>query len=588
MKKSLNKINLPVYLILVFSFFFMVSCSSSQSTLTPVVMDNQPVQTPAAETAPAESVITIVIPEDPPSFNAVVADSGYDALVMHMALLGLTGVDPDGKVYPILAAELPTQENGGVKIDQALGTMDVTWKLRPDVKWADGVPVTSDDVIFTYDAVKDPTAGAWIPGIDQVTGIDKIDDLQFVIHFSSIYPSYLTFFGHNQIAIWPKHYCKIEQGFQSWDCARTPLSDGPFILKEWVTGDHLSFVRNPDYYETGKPGIDKVIVKISPDAVVRETMIRQGDADILMWATEQIADDLKNDTNVKISMSSTGRFVMRLFLNLAAKGTLDSVQTPNPFFTDVQVRQAIRSAIDVDTITSTVWHGYAAPVWSEFFRPPYNTCSIPRPKFDPEVSKSLLEKAGWVDIDGDGIRECKGCKTADEGQKFKFELLTYTEYGEPLNLTQQLIAEMLKNVGIQADITQSQGSIMWADSASGGIEQSGSFNLDLYDDGYPGNDPTDFIWKYYNSSAAKQDMGWNVGRWSNAEFDALSTRLYTLDEKLRQETFCKMGKILDAELPQILLFSVVDADVYSTRMSGVRENVNSVVSWNSADWKIEK
>lgn len=577
-----------VTIIFVFLLPLWTGCAAVPTETSSGNNNNQAAQNPVQSNPAQESIITIVIPEDPPSFNAVVADSGYDALVMHMALLGLTGVDPEGKVYPVLAAELPSVENGMVKIDQSRGSMDVTWKLRSDVKWADGVPVTADDVIFTYDAVKDPNAGAWIPGIDQVTGIDKIDDYQFVIHFNSIYPSFLTFFGHNQIVIWPRHYCKIDQGFQSWDCARTPLSDGPFILQEWITGDHLTFVRNPNYFETGKPGIDKVIVKISPDAVVRETMIRQGDADILMWATEQIADDLKNDTNVKISMSKTGRFVMRLFINLAEKGNIDSKESPNPFFSDVQVRQAIRAAIDVDTITKTVWHGYAQPVWSEFFRPPYNTCNIPRPKFDPEAAKALLEKSGWVDTDGDGIRECKGCKSAVDGQKFKFELLTYTEYGEPLNLTQQLIGEMLKNVGIQADLTQSQGSIMWADSASGGIEQTGNFNLDLYDDGYPGNDPTDFVWKYYNSNAAKQDLGWNVGRWSNPEYDDLSSRLYTLDEKMRQETFCKMAKILDDELPQILLFSVVDADVYSSRMSGVQENVNSVVSWNSADWQIIK
>ena len=547
--------------------------------------ETQPIATePPPPTVAPPSSLVIVIPEDPPSFNAMIADSGYDALVMHLTLLGMAEIDPEGNVYPVLAAELPTVDNGGVVIDDNTGTMDVTWKMRTDVKWADGTPVTADDVLFTYEAITNPDTGTWIPGIDLVTGVDKIDDSSFVVHFSSVYPSYLTLFGGRQVVIWPKHFCSAEQGFQNWDCGRQPLSDGPYELKEWMSGDHLTFEANPNYYEAGKPSIASIIVKIVPDATVRETMMRQGDADVLMWATEQVADNLKDDANVKVSLSPTGRFVMRLFFNLAAKGSTDAKADPNPLFSDVRVRQALRDAIDVDQITSSVWHGFANPVWTEFFRPPYNTCDIPRPKFDPEAAKSLLDEAGWV-VGSDGIRECKGCGTAKDGDKFQFELLTYSEYGEPLILTQQLIAEMLKNVGIQADLSQVQGSVMWADSTSGGIEQTGSFELDLYDDGYAGNDPTDFIWQYYDSASAEVDNGWNIGRWINPQFDELLNNAYTLNEADRQGAFCEMAKILDAELPQILLFSTINADAYSTRWQGVQANVNSVVSWNAADWK---
>ncbi len=230
----------------------------------------------------------------------------------------------------------------------------------------------------------------------------------------------------------PSTYCKLEQGYTAWDCGRTPFSDGPYTLQDWVTGDHLIFVRNPKYFEPGKPKIDQIIVRIVPDASVRETMMRQGEADLLMWATEQVANDLKDATNVKLSISPTSRWVMRLFINLAAKGKTDPVADPNPFFGDVRVRQAIRLAIDVDKITSSVWYGYAQPVWTEFFRPPYNTCNIARPKYDVEAAKALLDQAGWI-VGSDGIRTCKGCKYAHEGDKFQFDLLTYSEYGEPLD-----------------------------------------------------------------------------------------------------------------------------------------------------------
>ena len=566
----------------------LVSCQPAPNpptAVSPGESQPAPTQPPTATAGPTSLVI--VIPEDPPSFNAVISDSGYDALVMHLSLLGMTEMDPTGKVYPVLAAELPTVDNGEVVINKDTGAMDVTWTMRTDITWADGTPVTADDVLFTYEAITNAQTGSWIPGIDLVTGVDKIDDHKFVVHFSSVYPSYLTLFGGRQVVIWPKHFCSAEQGFQNWDCGRQPLSDGPYILKEWMTGDHLTFERNPKYYEAGKPYVDGIIVKIVPDATVRETMLRQGDADILMWATEQVADNLKNDPNAKVSISPTGRFVMRLFINLAAKGSTDAAAKPNPFFSDVRVRQAIRDAINVEQITGSVWHGFAVPVWTEFSRPPYNTCNVPQPKYDPEAAKTLLDQAGWV-VGSDGVRECKGCKTAKDGTKFHFELLTYSEYGEPLILTQQLIGEMLKNVGIQADLSQVQGSVLWADSSSNGIEQTGNFDMDLYDDGYAGNDPTDFLYQYYASASAEPDNGWNIGRWNNPQFDELLNNAYTLNEADRQTAFCQMAKILNDELPQILLFSTINADAYATRVQGVEANVNSVVSWNAADWKVQK
>ncbi len=583
---------------LIVSLLMLISLLACQPSAAPQPQATEPAATQPAAVEPAQTEapspqpeapksLVIVIPEDPPSFNAAIADSGYDALAMHLSLLGMAEIDPQGTAYPVLATELPTEQNGGVVIDEASGAMDVTWTLRPDVTWSDGTPVTTDDVIFTYEAITNPDTGFWIPGIDFVSGVDKIDNQKFVVHFSSVYPSYLTLFGGRQVVIWPKHYCDAAQGFQNWDCGRQPLSDGPYILKEWVTGDHLTFERNPKYYEAGKPQIDSIVIKIVPDTTVRETMLRQGDADIIMWATEQVADDLKNDQNVKVSISPTNRFVMRLFLNLAAKGSTDASADPNPLFTDPLVRQAIRAAINVDQITGSVWHGFAVPVWTEFFRPPYDKCDIARPKYDPEAAKSMLERAGWV-VGADGIRECKGCQTAKDGTKFRFELLTYSEYGEPLILTQQLIAENLKEVGIQADLSQVQGSVMWADSASGGIEQTGNFEMDLYDDGYAGNDPTDFLYQYYYSASADPDYGWNIGRWINPSMDGLIDSAYTLNEADRQAAFCQMAKILDDELPQILLFSTLNADAYSTRLAGVQANVNSVVSWNAADWTFTK
>ena len=558
---------------------------AGQPTQAVVVAAATEVPTQPPTEQPQEESVVIVIPEDPLSFNGAVGDQGYDSMVMKLVLLGLADIDPDGKVFPELASELPTVENGGVVVDENAGTMDVTWKIRKEANWADGEPVTADDVIFTYEAIINPTTGSWIQGIDYVDGIDKIDDKSFVIHFNTFYPGYLTLFGGEQVVIWPKHFCSAEEGFAAWDCGRNPLSDGPFTLKEWVTGDHLTFIRNPNYFEAGKPQIYKIVVQIVPDASVRKTMMIQGDADVYMWATEQIADELKNETNVKVSVSPTSRWVMRLFMNLAAKGSIDPVANPNPILADVRVRRAIRMAIDVDIISKEIFRGYSSPVWNDLFRAPY-ACDIPRPAYDPEAAKALLEEAGWTDTNGDGKRECQKCLNAKEGDPLKLELITYAEYGEPLILTQQLIGEMMGKIGFDMKLTVVQGSILWADAESGGLEQRGEFEIDLYDDGYGGIDPTDFLWQYYASTSAEPGNGWNVGRWINENFDTLLGEAYSLDEQNRKDLFCQMAKILDEELPQILLFSTLNADAYSARLSGVQSNINDIVTWNAADWTL--
>jgi peptide/nickel transport system substrate-binding protein len=537
--------------------------------------------------AAPKSSITIVIPEDPPSFNPVITDTGYDSLVMKLVLLGLTNVDESGNVFPVLAAELPSIENQDVTVDQEAGIMSVTWKMRQDVQWADGTPVTADDVIFTYNAILDPDQGSWIPGLDYIESVDKIDDYTFTVLYNSIYPGYLTQFGGEQVVIWPAHYCDASQGFSAWDCAREPLSNGPYVLSEWVSGDHMTFVKNENYFEPGKPAIDTIVISIVPDQAVRKTMLINGDADLDMWSSEQMINQLKDVPNVNVSLSPDNRWVMRIFFNLAEKGTTDPVASPHPILSNVKVRQAIRMAIDVDTITKEFFYGYAKPNWTEFFRPPFVCDNVARPTFDMQGASAMLEEAGWIDQDGDGVRECHDCGTAEEGYPMEMEFITYSEYGEPLELTQQFIAEQLGTIGIKLNLTIVEGSILWGASADGGIEQNGNFDMDIWDDGYAGIDPTDYLQGYYSTDAATPDNGYNYGRWSNEEFDALLSDAYTLDEAARQETFCKMATILDEELPEALLFTAVNANTHSTRLQGVQSSTNDIITWNAANWTLK-
>jgi peptide/nickel transport system substrate-binding protein len=535
----------------------------------------------------AVSSITILIPEDPAGFNGLVTDTGYEQLLGELLMLSVAEIDPEGNIYPELAVDIPTLENGGVEFNEDEWTMNVTWKIRDDVYWADGEQVTVDDIIFTWNVATDPETGTWTDGLDYTDSIEKIDDFTFKVYYNSVYTAYQTQFGGENFFVYPEHYCDASQGFYEWDCDQEPLSDGPYVLEEWVTNDHLTFVRNENYYEEGKPSIDQIIVKIVPEQSVRRTMMLGGDADEHMWPSDAIMDEYAASDNVNVLVSPTQRWVMRLFLNEAAYGTTDPVETPHPWLSDVEVRRAIRMAIDVDTIIQEIFLGHGEPVWTEFFRPPY-ICDIPRPEYNPEAAKAMLEAAGWTDEDGDGVRECHDCLNAAEGTPMEGDFTIYSEYGPELELAQQFIAENLKDIGISLDLFSVEGAVLW--DTEGGPELEGRFDINMWDDGYPGLDPTDNdMWYYYHSDAADPESGgWNIGRWSNADFDAWYDELFYLDEDYRKEVFCEMAQILDDEVPQILLFTTLEVHGVSKRLQNVQPSVNDPVTWNVADWTLNE
>jgi peptide/nickel transport system substrate-binding protein len=584
-------------LFVIFSLL-MVACGGS--TESGEVAESEPaaeeaeaeeaeVEAEESEAMDEETSIVLAIPENPAGFNSYVGGGDYHAFLMELVMLGLTDIDAEGNIFPELAAELPTIENGGVDFDEEAWTMDVTWKLRDDIQWADGEPVTADDVVFTWEAMTDEESGQWFDGVDYTDSVEKIDDYTVVVRYNTVYPNYLVEFGGEDFGIWPEHYCDIEQGFSAWDCNRDPLSNGPFILEEWSEGDSLTFVRNPNYFEEGKPGIDKVFVRIVPEDSVTQQLLLEGDVDFQMWASETGVEAFNKSDNVGVSFAPADRWVMRLILNHAEKGTVDAAETPHPILSDVNVRRAMRMAIDVDTISEEIFKGYSNPMWTEFFRAPYE-CEIPKPAFDPEGAAALLEEAGWIDEDGDGIRECHGCTTgAEEGYPLEMDFNIYAEYGEALELSQQFIAEMWEDIGIQTNLGIVEGTSLWSTYEEGGIEQTGNFDIDMWDEGYPGVDPTDnLLWYYYYGPAAEPDVGGNVMRWVNEDFDALLDEAYTIDEEYRKELFCEMAEIFEEELPMILLWTAFDAAAHSSRLEGVQATINDVHTWNIGDWTVNE
>ena len=557
---------------------FVAGCAPQEAPPEQTVADE-----PAADDTAAVTSITILIPDNPAEFHGYGAGTGFEEAIGEMVMLSVAEIDDQGNYFPELATEIPTIENGGVVMDEETWETTVTWHLRQDVYWEDGEQVTADDVIFTWDAMQ--AAEIWSSSGDATETVEKVDDFTIVVNYYYPNPEYPIHFGGEDFFIYAEHFCDAEQGYYEWDCNRQPLSSGPYTLKEWIPDDHLTFVRNENYYEAGKPYIDEVIFRIVPEESVKRAIMDEGDADVHYWPAENNAIAYQEEgNNTKYAVSPTERWVMKLFPNTKARG---EEETPHPFLADKRVRHALRMAIDVDTIINDIFLGFGKPVWSEFFRPPFeDSCGIPRPAYDPAGAKALLKEAGWEDTDGDGVNECHGCLYAEEGDLMTMEFIIYAEYGETLEFAQQFIAEAWSDIGLQTDLQIIEGAVLWAQPEDGGIELSGNFEMDMWDNGYGGIDPTSYLWDYYYYA---EDSEWNLANWTGEEAEevaALIDELYTVDEEYRMEVFCDIAWILEEELPAIELFSTLEMFGLSERLQGVRPTAFDILTWNVADWTV--
>src|SRR5262252_2160979 len=243
-----------------------------------------------------------------------------------MSFNGLVDFDPQGNIVPSLASSWKISPDN----------LTYTFQLRPDVKWHDGKPLTAEDVKFTVEKILDQKIGSrlnlYFQGVKeiQVPGPHTI-----VFKLKEPDP---VFLANQWSGILPKHIWEKED-FAKSQYNVIPVGSGPWKLKEWVRGDHMTFEANADYFQ-GKPYLDRIIVKVIPDATVSYAALEKGDVDyvpfkgIVGGPPYQLVDRLKQSPNLEVNVyevSSMQRFFFR---------------NDKPPFNNLKVRQAIAHAID--------------------------------------------------------------------------------------------------------------------------------------------------------------------------------------------------------------------------------------------------
>lgn len=556
---------------------------AGEPTIIPTPTDI-PTQVPETGQPKPGGEITLIIPEEPTMLNIYMTDAAIARQVADATTqIGLVQIMPDGKIEPRLAAEVPSEENGGISEDH----ITVTWKLKPGLKWSDGKPLTSDDVKFTWEAVSNPDSGVlYVGGFDQIEKIETPDELTAIVTYKTPYPSYQTQFTY---AIFPRHATGEPADMANWEWNRNPVAAGPYIVKEWKAGDSIILEPNPNYYEEGKPYIERLIFKIIPEPAAQTAMMSQGDGDVHLWPGEPTEEynQLVGDKAKLVTVP--GIWNMAIDFNLSKPGDKDpSAKDPHPILGDLSVRQAIAHAIDYDTLSPGVVKDTYPSV--QPFALGWYKCDIPRKyTYDPEAAKKLLEEAGWIE-GSDGIRVAKGAKYAPDGTRLSFEMMGYTNF-EPLQKTEEFIVENLKAVGIEARIQNVDFSIIFGSFADGAPSKLGDYDTTIYDRGLY-YDPSGQVSNRYSTSnipSAENPNGGNDKRWSNPEADKLMEQAdSTFDLAQRKDAYCKLGQLIVDEIPELYFYLFQDGYGFSSRLHGYRVSTWGSMSWDVQNWWVEE
>lgn len=533
-----------------------------------------------AETSGGE--IVLIIPEEPATLNQYLAVAAIVRQVADATTAGLTTLDADGNFQPVLAAELPTLENGGVSEDY----LTVTWTLRPDLLWSDGEPLTSDDIKFTWEAVSNPESGNVLSlGFDLIESIETPDDLTAVVTYSELNQAYLQQF---MFGILPRHATGEPSDMTNWEWNRAPVSAGPFVVSEWSAGDTITMVRNPNYYLEGQPYLDGLIFAIVPDAGAQVAMMAQGEGTVQLWpGAEPDVYNAQMNGNAELE-EIPGQWNMALYFNLSQPYDDDpGAEPPHPILGDLRVRQAIAHAIDYDLIINEVSPGVFEA--TNPFEYGWYQCDIERVyPFDVEQANALLDEAGWV-MGDDGIRVAQGAEYADDGTRLTLQMEGYTNY-QPLVKLEEALVEMFKVVGIEATIQNDDFSIIFGSFEDGSPRKIGNFDILVYDASLS-IEPHATIANSYLASAipsADNPAGANYSRWiSNEANAAIEAAGNTVDIAARQAAYCDLAELVATELPRLNLFLYTEGYGASTNLTGYTVNMWGSLTWDVQEWQLQ-
>ena len=534
--------------------------------------------------------LSIIYWQAPSILNPYLSGGTKDIESSSMIIEPLGRYDQNGNLVAYLAEEIPTVANGGVSEDLT----SITWKLKSGLLWSDGSPVTSADVKFTADYCMDPEGGcAQGAKFDGVTSVDIVDDLTVKVSFAQAMPNPYGPFMGGQSPIIQKAQFENCMGAKAPECTDAnfgPIGTGPFRVTEFRTNDVIQMEANPNYRDPAKPAFATVTFKGGGDATAAgRAVLETGEFDYA-WNL-QLAPDVINkmaEAGVGTPISAFGSLVERIEMNMTnpssslPEGERSTVAHPHPFLSNANVRKALSMAIDRNLLVE-VGYGRAG-------RP---TCNlVPAPQIyasdntdcltqDIEGAKALLEAEGYVDSNGDGVREKDGVE---------LRVLYQTSTNAVRQDFQALIKEWWQEIGVATELRNLDASVYFGgDPGSPDTFQKFYADVEMYANNFDGTDPQAYLAAYRCGNEPKPSSQWqgeNINRFCDPNYDAL------LDELGRTGDLNERGRI-GRQLNDMLtkdsyvIVPLVDrgrVSAHANSLGGVVLNTWDSELWNVSDW----
>ena len=451
--------------------------------------------------------------------------------------------DNDGNLVPILAAEVPTRENGGLSADGR----SVIWKLKKGVTWHDGAPFTADDCLFTWEYARDPATAAVTIGVYKDVTVTKVDSHTVKVTFPKATPFWATAFVAAEGMILPKHMFAAFSGAKSREAPANlkPVGTGPYKFVDFKPGDMVRGEINNNYHMPNRPFFDAIEMKGGGDAPsAARAVLQTGEYDYAwnLQVEDEVLKRMEAGGKGRAHVVPSGDIEF-MQLNIfdpwtEVDGERASVKSKHFAFSDPAVREAIAMLADRKGIQEFIY-GRTGIATSNFLNNPAKYRS-PNTKFEFNIDKAnaVLEAAGWKKA-ADGVRE-KG------GKKLKF--VFQTSVNSLRQKEQAVIKQACGKAGIDLELKSVVGSVFFS-SDVGNPDTYGKFwcDMQMFTTTMTQPDPERFMDQYLVrevSTKANKWQGRNMSRWTSDEYEKVyAAAEVELDPVKRAAMFIRLNDL---------------------------------------------
>jgi peptide/nickel transport system substrate-binding protein len=528
--------------------------------------------------------------QGPTIVNPHLAQGIKDSIAARAILEPLLTQDNEGRLSPVLAAEVPTKDNGGLSADGR----SVTYKLKKDIKWADGQPFTADDVLFTFQFVTNKeTAATTIAPYLPLDKVEVVDPLTVKLTFKGPTGGWFVPFTGANGWILPKHALDQFTGSKAREAPFNlkAFGTGPFMVDDFKPGDLLTYKANPNYREPGKPFFDRIEIKGGGDATsAARSVFQTGEYDYAwnLQVEAQVLDEIMKGDKGDL-MVGPGLGVEQIYFNMAdpnqdIDGERSSPKSTHPFLTDPKVREAMALAIDRETIAKQLY-GPTGDATPNVLTTPSNLASKnTKYEFNLDKANQLLDAAGYKK-GGDGIR------MTPSGVRMK--VLYQTSTNSLRQKEQALVKDGWQKLGIDTELKSIDAGVFFSVTPTN-PDTSGHFYADVqmttssFDSAYPANYMKRFYSAVPERDFAQKSNNWssnNFMKWSHPEYNKLYEQgLLELDPVRANEIWKKANDIVVNAFISVPLIDRKLTDAKAKAIKGPELRPFDHLTWNIADW----